>query len=79
MVEKLRKQYIGGRDYLFNRLWVIIILHWWLEENNVIMNTKKKILFISYDGMTDPLGPKPGDSLFGRTYKIWLSVYHFKL
>ncbi|MGH2649078.1 MAG: asparagine synthase (glutamine-hydrolyzing) [Ginsengibacter sp.] len=33
-VEKIKKQYIAGHDYLFNRLWVIIILHWWLEENN---------------------------------------------
>ena len=34
IVKKIKKQYIAGYDYLFNRLWVIIILHWWLEENN---------------------------------------------
>ena len=34
-VEKLKREYLGGMDYLFNRLWVIIVLHWWLEENNV--------------------------------------------
>ncbi len=33
IVEKLKKEYLGGLDYLFNRLWVIIVLHWWLEEN----------------------------------------------
>ena len=32
-VEKLRISYFKGKDYLFNRLWVIIILHWWLIEN----------------------------------------------
>jgi len=35
IVEKLRKEYLSGVDYLFNRLWVIIVLHWWLEENNL--------------------------------------------
>jgi asparagine synthase (glutamine-hydrolysing) len=34
IVEKIRSQYIDGYDYLFNRLWAIITLHWWLEENN---------------------------------------------
>ncbi|MEO8765782.1 MAG: asparagine synthase (glutamine-hydrolyzing) [Ginsengibacter sp.] len=34
-VEKIKKQYLAGRDHLFNRLWVILVLHWWLEENNV--------------------------------------------
>ena len=32
-IEKIKKEYIAGRDYLFNRLWAIIVLHWWLEEN----------------------------------------------
>lgn len=31
-VKKLRDQYLNGKDHLFNRLWVIIVLHWWLEE-----------------------------------------------
>lgn len=34
IVEKIRKQYLKGMDHLFNRLWAIIMLHWWLEENN---------------------------------------------
>jgi asparagine synthase (glutamine-hydrolysing) len=33
-VEKIKNQYLNGQNHLFNRLWVIIILHWWLEENN---------------------------------------------
>ena len=33
-VKKLKEQYVSGTDYLFNRLWLIIVLHWWLEENN---------------------------------------------
>ena len=35
VVEQLKKQYLNGRDYLFSRLWVIIVLHWWLEENPI--------------------------------------------
>jgi asparagine synthase (glutamine-hydrolysing) len=33
VVKKLKEQYLGGTDYLFNRLWLVMILHWWLEEN----------------------------------------------
>ncbi len=32
-VSNLKKQYLNGTDYLYNRLWLIIVLHWWLEEN----------------------------------------------
>ncbi len=34
-VEKIKKRYLSGNDYLFNRLWAVIVLHWWLEENNI--------------------------------------------
>lgn len=34
IVKKIKKQYLGGMDYLYNRLWAIIILHWWLDENH---------------------------------------------
>ncbi|MEP6927669.1 MAG: asparagine synthase (glutamine-hydrolyzing) [Ginsengibacter sp.] len=34
-VEKIKNQYLHGLNHLFNRLWVIIVLHWWLEENKV--------------------------------------------
>ncbi len=34
VIKKLKKQYQNGKDYLFNRLWLIIVLHWWLEENS---------------------------------------------
>ena len=34
VVKKIKDQYLNGTDYLFNRLWLIIVLHWWLEENN---------------------------------------------
>jgi len=30
-VKKLRDQYQSGMHYLYNRLWLIIVLHWWLE------------------------------------------------
>jgi len=32
-VKKLKEQYYGGMTYLYNRIWLIILLHWWLEEN----------------------------------------------
>jgi len=35
-VNNLKKQYLNGTDYLYNRLWLIIVLHWWLEENTSI-------------------------------------------
>ena len=34
VVQKMKTLYLGGTDYLFNRLWLIIVLHWWLEDNN---------------------------------------------
>ena len=36
LVDQIRQQYLKGMDRLFNRLWVIIILHWWLEVNEPI-------------------------------------------
>lgn len=33
VVKKLKKNYEGGIHYLYNRIWLITILHWWLEEN----------------------------------------------
>jgi asparagine synthase (glutamine-hydrolysing) len=32
-VKELKRQYLDGKDSRANRLWLIIILHWWLEEN----------------------------------------------
>jgi asparagine synthase (glutamine-hydrolysing) len=32
-IVKLVKEYLSGRDYLYNRIWVIIITHWFIEEN----------------------------------------------
>ncbi len=36
VVNKLKLQYLNGTDYLYNRLWLIVVLHCWLEENNRI-------------------------------------------
>lgn len=33
VVKKIKEKYLGGTDHLYNRLWLIIVLHWWLEEN----------------------------------------------
>ena len=32
-VNKIKNSYLQGSDHLFNRLWLVIVLHWWLEEN----------------------------------------------
>lgn len=33
-VQELKKRFFGGEDYLYNRLWTIIILQKWLKENH---------------------------------------------
>ncbi len=37
-VKNMKKKYLTGQDYLFNRLWVIIVLHWWLKENKMALS-----------------------------------------
>jgi len=32
-VKELLEQFHGGKDYLYNRLWLLVILHWWLKTN----------------------------------------------
>ncbi len=32
-VELLKKRFFSGENYLYGRIWVLIVLHWWLEEN----------------------------------------------
>ncbi|MBP6412626.1 MAG: asparagine synthase (glutamine-hydrolyzing) [Bacteroidia bacterium] len=32
-VEKLKQDFYNGRNYLYNRLWLLIILHKWMKEN----------------------------------------------
>jgi asparagine synthase (glutamine-hydrolysing) len=32
-VQHLKDRFLAGEDYLYARIWTIIILHWWLEEN----------------------------------------------
>jgi asparagine synthase (glutamine-hydrolysing) len=34
-IQQLKKEFLGGKDYLYNRLWIIIVLHkWW--KNNIL-------------------------------------------
>ena len=33
-VQDLKNRFLAGEDYLYGRIWTIIILHWWLEENS---------------------------------------------
>ena len=37
-VEKLKKRYLQGEDYLYNRLWLIIVLNMWCEKHAEIIN-----------------------------------------
>ena len=32
-VEKLKKEFLNGKDYYYSRLWLLIILHKWLKKN----------------------------------------------
>jgi asparagine synthase (glutamine-hydrolysing) len=33
-VEKLVKRFMAGEDFLYNRIWLLVVLHWWLKTNN---------------------------------------------
>lgn len=33
-VKKLKADYFKGKDFLYNRLWLVLVLHWWLEDND---------------------------------------------
>jgi asparagine synthase (glutamine-hydrolysing) len=33
-VERYVKAYLGGKDYYYNRVWLLIVLFQWLEKNN---------------------------------------------
>ncbi|MCA4893581.1 MAG: asparagine synthase (glutamine-hydrolyzing) [Cytophagales bacterium] len=32
-VENLKKSFMMGEDYLYNRIWILVVLHKWLKEN----------------------------------------------
>jgi asparagine synthase (glutamine-hydrolysing) len=32
-VDNLKKDFINGKDYLYNRIWILIVLHKWLVKN----------------------------------------------
>jgi asparagine synthase (glutamine-hydrolysing) len=32
-VKNIKENYENGIEYLYNRIWLIVLLHWWLEEN----------------------------------------------
>lgn len=41
-VNDLIEKYISGTEYLFNRLWLLIVLHHWLENNKVNYAAEKE-------------------------------------
>ncbi len=32
-VENLVKRFMAGEDFLYNRIWLLVVLHWWLKTN----------------------------------------------
>jgi asparagine synthase (glutamine-hydrolysing) len=34
MVEQLKKEFLGGKGFLYNRIWLLIVLHKWLRKNS---------------------------------------------
>lgn len=34
VIQKLIDDFFNGKDYLYNRIWVLIVLHKWLDENS---------------------------------------------
>jgi len=37
-VQKLVKDFIDGKDYLYNRIWLLIVLHKWFKDNQIYMS-----------------------------------------
>lgn len=35
VVKDLLKKFDNGGDHLYNRVWLLIVLHWWFKKNNV--------------------------------------------
>jgi asparagine synthase (glutamine-hydrolysing) len=33
-VKNLKENFLGGKDFLYNRVWLLIVLHSWLEKHN---------------------------------------------
>lgn len=42
-VKNLITQFRAGQDHLYNRIWVLIVLHWWLEKSPVSIVTKTPV------------------------------------
>ncbi|MBN4051517.1 asparagine synthase (glutamine-hydrolyzing) [bacterium AH-315-M05] len=40
-VKKLKDNFFNGHDYLYNRLWALIVLHKWLSTNESLLTTYK--------------------------------------
>jgi len=40
-VNTLIKGFRGGKDYLYNRLWVLILLHKWMREKSHLLQVSK--------------------------------------
>lgn len=38
-VQQLQDRYKKGQGYLFNRIWLLLVLHWWLEEQTSVLAT----------------------------------------
>ena len=32
-IKRITTDFFAGKDYLYNRLWVLIVLHKWMKEN----------------------------------------------
>jgi asparagine synthase (glutamine-hydrolysing) len=38
LVKELLRKFYAGEDYLYNRIWLLIVLHWWLKDNDATLN-----------------------------------------
>lgn len=41
MVKRLMDQYLGGKTFLYNRIWALLVLHWWYYAKNQDNISKK--------------------------------------
>ena len=37
-VKKLQKQFYEGKDYLYSRIWLLVVLHKWFKDNRIYLS-----------------------------------------
>lgn len=46
VVQKMKRKYLSGMDYLYHRLWLILVLHWWLDTYPTAQDAQDPVHFV---------------------------------